>query len=229
MNPSIHFLGTTKYYLTAKGEVEGKHRCTILSLTENLQLWPLTIDLSDCETRSQMGGWTRMLSQILDPFVTITSFRTSLLALGLSHGWAILQWWHLFVAHINCCNSLARGGPGGSVALTQCVRCSVHTAQCTFRGSKGRGGWWEKYTAEQMRHSCCSTKLWKTEHYKIEALKACGEWIQREGEKSRAQEGGSNWQETPAPPLLMLVLVLLLLVQLLLLLFIHCLLHHHCY
>ena len=69
-----------------------------------------------------------MLSQILDPFVTITSFRTSLLALGLSHGWAILNWWHLFVAHINCCNSLAREGPGGSVALTQWVRCSLHSA-----------------------------------------------------------------------------------------------------
>ena len=86
-----------------------------------------------------------------------------------------------------------------------------------------------EYPAEQRRHFCCSTKLGKAEHYKLEALKAWGEWIRREGEKSRAQEGGSNWQETPAPPLLMLVLVLLLLVQLLLLLFIYCLLYHHCY
>ena len=85
-------------------------------------------------------------------------------------------------AHINCCNSLAREGPGGSVALTQCVRCSVHSAQCTFRGSKGRGGWWEKYTAEQRRHFCCSTKLGKAEHYWLEALK-----VRREGEKSQGE------------------------------------------
>ena len=44
------------------------------------------------------------------------------------------------------------------------------------------------YPAEQRRHLCCSTKLGKAEHYKLEALKAWGEWIQREGEKSRAQD-----------------------------------------
>ena len=68
-----------------------------------------------------------------------------------------------------------------------------------------------EYPAEQRRHFCCSTKLGKAEHYKLEALKAWGEWIQREGEKSRAQEGGSNWQETPSPPLLLLHSLLLLL------------------
>ena len=38
-------------------------------------------------------------------------------------------------AHINCCNSLAREDPGGSVALTQCVRCSGHSAQYTVHSA----------------------------------------------------------------------------------------------
>ena len=134
MNPSIHFLGTTKYYLTGKGEVEGKHLCTILSLTENLhQLWPLTIDLSDCETRSQMGSWTRMLSQILYPIVTITSFRTSLLALGLSHGWAILV---LTLTAVTAWPGRVQGVSG-----TDSVR-KVFSAQCTvhIQGKQGQRG-----------------------------------------------------------------------------------------
>ena len=139
MNPSIHFLGTTKYYLTGKGEVEGKHLCTILSLTENLhQLWPLTIDLSDCETRSQMGSWTRMLSQIIDPIVTITSFRTSLLALGLSHGWAILL---LTLTAVTAWPGRVQGVSGtDSVRKVFSAQCTVHRAHSGEARAEGADG-----------------------------------------------------------------------------------------
>ena len=42
------------------------------------------------------------------------------------------------------------GWPGRiqGVSGTDSVR-KVFSAQCTFRGSKGRGGCWEKYTAEE--------------------------------------------------------------------------------